>query len=195
MVKEVENKVYEKWVKVECKDDLDEEEIVGDFFFNLVYIGILVIWDLKELVVVINYELGDGNDIELVVIMVFIIFIICFVGKYYYVRFKSLKLGRSNDYKIIFEFNGVNVDLVIFLFDFGEIVSFIDVCVCDLVVFDYVVIFMWKKFVIYDEDVGDREEGVNMVYIEFFNIKFVFFMLVFEIVLKVSILFFCFYVD
>ncbi|KAK4680419.1 autophagy-related protein 2 [Podospora pseudoanserina] len=187
-VKEVENKAYEKRAKAERKDDLDEEEIVGDFLFNSVYIGIPITRDPKELAAAINQELGDGNDTESVATTAFTTSTIRPAGKHHHARSKSLKLGRSKDHKITFELNGVNVDLVTFPPDSGETVSSIDVRVRDLVVFDHVATSTWKKFVTYDEDAGDREEGANMAHIELLNTKPVPSMPASEIVLKVSIL-------
>ncbi|KAK0672484.1 putative autophagy-related protein 2 [Cercophora samala] len=187
-VKEVENKAYEKRAKAERKDDLDDEEIVGDFLFNSVYIGIPVTRDPRELTAAINQELGDGNDTESVATTAFTTSTVRPAGKHHHSRSKSLKLGRSKDHKITFELNGVNVDLVTFPPDSGETVSSVDVRVRDLVVFDHVATSTWKKFVTYDEDAGDREEGANMAHLELLNTKPVPSMPASEIVLKVSIL-------
>ncbi|KAK4179886.1 putative autophagy-related protein 2 [Triangularia setosa] len=187
-VKEVENKAYEKRAKAERKGDLDEEEIVGDFLFNSVYIGIPINRDPKDLAAAINQELGDGNDTESVATTAFTTSTVRPAGKHHHARSKSLKLGRSKDHKITFELNGVNVDLVTFPPNSGETVSSIDVRVRDLVVFDHVATSTWKKFVTYDEDAGDREEGADMVHLELLNTKPVPSMPASEIVLKVSIL-------
>ncbi|KAK0708778.1 hypothetical protein B0T21DRAFT_416172 [Apiosordaria backusii] len=187
-VKEVENKAYEKRAKAERKGDLDEEEIVGDFLFNSVYIGIPVTRDPKELAAAINQELGDGNDTESVATTAFTTSTVRPAGKHHHTRSKSLKLGRSKDHKITFELKGVNVDLVTFPPNSGETVSSIDVRVHELIVFDHVATSTWKRFVTYDEDAGDREEGANMVHLELLNTKPVPSMPASEIVLKVSIL-------
>ncbi|KAK4201446.1 putative autophagy-related protein 2 [Triangularia verruculosa] len=187
-VKEVEDKAYEKRAKAERKGDLDEEEIVGDFLFNSVYIGIPVTRDPRELAAAINQELGDGNDTESVATTSYTTSTVRPAGKYHHSRSKSLKLGRSKDHKITFELKGVNVDLVTFPPNSGETVSSIDVRVQDLVVFDHVATSTWKKFVTYDEDAGDREEGANMAHLELLNTKPVPSMPASEIVLKVSIL-------
>ncbi|KAK4188017.1 putative autophagy-related protein 2 [Podospora australis] len=190
-VADVEAKAYERKAKADRKvgfdQDLEEEEIVGDFLFNSIYIGIPANRDPRELAQAINNELQDMNDTESIATTAVTSTTVRAAGKHRSGA-KSLKLNRSKRHKITFELRGVNVDLVTYPPDVSETMSSVDVRVNDLDVYDHVPTSTWKKFAMYDHDAGERELGTSMVHLELLNTRPVPSMPASEMVLKVTVL-------
>ncbi|KAK3996693.1 hypothetical protein QBC44DRAFT_137046 [Cladorrhinum sp. PSN332] len=190
-VQEVETKAYERRALADRRtgydQDLDEEEIVGDYLFNSIYIGIPANRDPRELAQAINNDLQDMNDTESIATTAVTTTTLRATG-HHRSRAKNLKLNRSKRHKITFELKGVNADLVTFPPGVGETDNSIDVRIHDLDVFDHVPTSTWRKFAMYDQDSGEREMGSNMVHLEILNTRPMPSMPASEIVLKVSIL-------
>ncbi|KAK4224411.1 hypothetical protein QBC38DRAFT_371073 [Podospora fimiseda] len=190
-VQEVETKAYERRAQADRRtgydQDRDDEEIVGDYLFNSIYIGIPANRDPRELAQAINNDLQDMNDTESIATTAVTTTTIRAAG-HHRSRSKNLKLNRSKRHKITFELKGVNADLVTFPPGVGETDNSIDVRIHDLDVFDHVPTSTWRKFAMYDQDAGEREMGSNMVHLEILNTRPMPSMPASEIVLKVSIL-------
>ncbi|KAK4162651.1 hypothetical protein QBC43DRAFT_74901 [Cladorrhinum sp. PSN259] len=190
-VQEVETKAYERRAHADRRSgyeqELDEEEIVGDYLFNSIYIGIPANRDPRELAQAINNDLQDMNDTESIATTAVTTTTLRAAG-HHRSRAKNLKLNRSKRHKITFELKGVNVDVVTFPPGVGETDNSIDVRINDLDVFDHVPTSTWRKFAMYDQDAGEREMGSNMVHLEMLNTRPVPSMPASEIVLKVSVL-------
>lgn len=190
-VQEVETKAYERRAQVNRRggyeQELDDEEIVADYLFNSIYIGIPANRDPRELAQAINNDLQDMNDTESIATTAVTTTTLRAAG-HHRSRAKNLKLNRSKRHKITFELKGVNADLVTFPPDVGETDNSVDIRVHDLDVFDHIPTSTWRKFATYDQDAGEREMGTSMVHLEILNTRPVPEMPASEIVLKVSIL-------
>ncbi|KAK3681428.1 hypothetical protein B0T22DRAFT_523656 [Podospora appendiculata] len=188
-VQEVETKAYERKARTDRWGQSEvEEEAIGDFLFNSIYIGIPAHRDPRELAQAINQQLYDNaTDTESVATTDVTTTTVRAPGQHRS-RSKHLKLSRSKRHKITFELKGVNVDLVTFPPATSETLNSIDIRIRDLDVFDHVPTSTWKKFAMYDHDAGEREQGASMVHLELLNTKPVPSLPASEIVLKVSIL-------
>lgn len=164
----------------------EEEAVIDDLLFNSIYIGIPTNRDPKELSQAINNALHDAADTETIATQ-------STVNparrtSTQHSRSKSLKLNRSRRHKITFELKGVNADLVVFPPNSGETLNSVDLRVRDLDIFDHVPESTWKKFAMYDQDAGEREQGASMVHLELLNTKPVPSTPASEIVLKLNVL-------
>lgn len=174
-VQDVETKAYERQARSGqahvYEEELEDEEAIGDFLFNSIYIGIPANRDPQELSRAINEGLNDNaTETESVATTAFTATTNRTVRSRQS-RSKRLRLKRSKHHKITFELQGVNVDLIAFPPDSGETMSSIDVRVNNLDVFDHVPTSTWKKFATYDQDMGEREMGTSMVHLELLNVK------------------------
>lgn len=172
-VQEVETKAYERQSRGPqvYEEEIEDEETIGDFLFNSIYIGIPANRDPQELSRAINEGLNDNaTETESVATT-------AFTGttnrtvRPHKPRPKGLRLTRSKHHKITFELQGVNVDMVAFPAGAGETMSSVDVRILNLDVFDHVPTSTWKKFATYDQDKGEREMGTSMVHLELLNVK------------------------
>ncbi|KAH7148492.1 hypothetical protein EDB81DRAFT_856196 [Dactylonectria macrodidyma] len=171
-VQDVETKAYERQAQAHVyEEELEDEEAIGDFLFNSIYIGIPANRDPQELSRAINEGLNDNaTETESIATTAFTSSTNRTVRSRH-PRSKRLRLKRSKHHKITFELQGVNVDLISFPPDSGETMSSIDVRVNTLDVFDHVPTSTWKKFATYDQDMGEREMGTSMVHLELLNVK------------------------
>lgn len=165
----------------------EDEDVIGDFLFNSIYIGIPAKSDPVDLARQINRNIDD---------------LVSETGSYATStsagaspsraqppkpRGKRLRLQRSKHHKLTFELKGVCADFVVFPPGSAETVSSLDIRVQDLDIFDHVPTSTWKKFATYMHDAGERESGSSMIHLEILNIKPVPNLAASEIVLKVSL--------
>ncbi|KAL6857647.1 autophagy- protein 2 [Amphichorda felina] len=191
-VYEVESKAMERQNRSEganiYEEEIEDEEAIGDFLFNSIYIGIPANRDPQELARAINEELQDNaTETESIATT-------AFTGttnrtaRPHQPKSRRLRLSRSKHHKITFELQGVNVDLFAFPADNKGTESCVDVRIKSLDIFDHVPSSTWKKFATYDQDHGEREMGAPMVHLEILNVKPLSDLPVSEIVLRASVL-------
>ncbi|RGP70524.1 sporulation spo72 [Fusarium longipes] len=173
-VQDVEAKAYERQARAGqvhvYEEELEDEEAIGDFLFNSIYIGIPANRDPQELSRAINEGFNDNaTETESVATTAFT----SATNRTARTRPRSnrLKLKRSRHHKITFELQGVDADLFVFPPNSGETLNSIDVRVNNLDIFDHVPTSTWKKFATYDQDMGEREMGTSMVHLEMLNVK------------------------
>lgn len=173
-VQDVENRAIERQARLTGQhllEEDDEDETVGDFLFNSIYIEIPANRDPHELSRAINTELNDNaTETESIATTAFTN-TTSRTARRHQPRPRRLKLHRSKHHKITFELQGVNADLTVFPPDSGETLSSVDVRVQNLDIFDHVPTSTWKKFATYDQDQGEREMGTNMVHLELLTVK------------------------
>ncbi|KAL9103202.1 MAG: hypothetical protein Q9163_001729 [Psora crenata] len=164
-----------------------DEDVIGDFLFNSIYIGIPANRDPLDLASQVNRNIDD-IDSE--------------TGSYATSissrppsrqgqdsrhRGKKLRLKRSKHHKMTFELKGIAADLVVFP-PGRETQHSIDIRIQDMEIFDHVPTSTWKKFVTYMHDAGEKESGTSMVHIEIMTVKPVPDLAASEIILKVTVL-------
>ncbi|KAH8202291.1 hypothetical protein TruAng_003568 [Truncatella angustata] len=164
----------------------EEEEVIGDFLFNSIYIGVPANHDPRELARNINEALNDNATETESIATTAMTATPSRMGSNR--KRKRLRLDRSKRHKITFELKGINVDMVNFSDGSGETQSSVDVKVKDLDVFDHVPTSTWKKFATYDQDAGERELSTSMVHLELLNVKPVQELSATELVVKVTVL-------
>jgi autophagy-related protein 2 len=173
-VREIETRAYERQARLGApqvyEEEIEDEDAVGDFLFNSIYISIPANRDPAELRRAINEGLND-NATETESVATTSLTATTGRTAHPYPRGKKLRLQRSRHHKITFELQGVNIDMVAFPPDSGETRSSIDVRVNALDIFDHVPTSTWKKFATYDQDAGERELGTSMVHLEILNVK------------------------
>ncbi|KAF4975509.1 hypothetical protein FZEAL_7695 [Fusarium zealandicum] len=174
-VQDVEAKAYERQSRAgqvpAYEEDFEDEEAIGDFLFNSIYIGIPANRDPHELSRAINEGLNDNaTETESVATTTFTS-ATNRTARSRQPKSKRLKLKRSKHHKITFELQGIDVDMFVFPPNSGETLNSIDVRVRNLDIFDHVPTSTWKKFVTYDQDMGEREMGTSMVHLELLNVK------------------------
>lgn len=166
----------------------EEEDVIGDFLFNSIYIGIPANRDPAELTRQVNHNIDDlvsesesyatstssGSPSR--------------QGRAPRLKGRKLRLARSKSHKMTFELKGVSADMIVFPPSSGEIQSSIDIRVQDLEIFDHVPTSTWKKFATYMHDAGERESGTSMIHLEILNVKPVPNLAASEIILKATIL-------
>lgn len=175
-VHDVEAKVYERQARLGggqqvYEEEIEDEETIGDFLFNSIYIGIPANRDPQELARAINEGLADNATETESIATTAVTATTNRTVRRGYPKSRRLKLQRSKHHKITFELQGVNVDMVAFPAGTGETQSSIDVRVQNLDIFDHVPTSTWKKFVTYDQDQGEREMGTSMVHLELLTVK------------------------
>ena len=171
-VEDVETKAIERQSRPHVyEEELEDEETIGDFLFNSIYIGVPANRDPRELTRAINEGLND-NATETESVATTAVTATTNRTARHHLQSKSrrLRLNRSKHHKITFELQGVNADVVAFP-PAGETLSSIDVRVQSLDIFDHVPTSTWKKFATYDQDQGEREMGTSMVHLELLNVK------------------------
>ena len=176
--------------RAEVYDEIidEEEEAIGDFLFNSIYIGIPANRDPHELSRAINEGLNDNATETESIATTAQTGATNRTVRPHHSRSKRLRLHRSKHHKITFELKGINVDMMAYPPDSGETQSSIDIRVTDLDVFDHVPTSTWKKFATYDQDQGEREMGTSMAHLELLNVKPIPGLGAAEIVLRVTIL-------
>ncbi|KJZ72057.1 hypothetical protein HIM_08512 [Hirsutella minnesotensis 3608] len=167
-------------------EEEEEEETIGDFLFNSIYIGVPLNRDPRDLTRAINQGLNDADDDTVTETeSVATATTARTTGRSQAMhgrtgRNRRLRLNRSKHHKITFELRGVCADVVVYpppdesgLANRGgqETLSSIDVRVQALDVFDHVPTSTWKKFATYDQDQGEREMGTSMVHLELLMVR------------------------
>ncbi|KAH0492233.1 hypothetical protein TgHK011_007195 [Trichoderma gracile] len=174
-VHDVEIKVYERQARLGGRqvfeEEIEDEETIGDFLFNSIYIGIPASRDPQELSRAINEGLADNATETESIATTAVTTSTNRTVRRGYPKSRRLKLQRSKHHKITFELQGVNVDMVAFPPGTGETQSSVDIRVQNLDIFDHVPTSTWKKFVTYDRDQGEREMGTSMVHLELLTVK------------------------
>lgn len=171
-VEDVETQAIERQSRPHVyEEELEDEETIGDFLFNSIYIGVPANRDPRELTRAINEGLNDNaTETESVATTALTTTTNRTARHHRQSRSRRLRLNRSKNHKITFELQGVNADVVAFPSS-GETLSSIDVRVQSLDIFDHVPTSTWKKFATYDQDQGEREMGTSMVHLELLNVK------------------------
>ncbi|OJD21678.1 hypothetical protein ACJ73_06981 [Blastomyces percursus] len=191
-VKDVEAKANEKFARTggRASPQIDsEEDVIGDFLFNSIYIGIPSNRNPQQLREDINAHIDDfasetGSFTTTTTMTDGSATTIKPPSK----KNKKLRLNRSKRQKMTFELKGISADLVVFPPGSGETQSSLDVRVNDLEIFDHVPSSNWRKFATYMYDAGEKESGTGMVHLEILNVKPVAELAASEIVLKATIL-------
>ncbi|RCI16889.1 hypothetical protein L249_1969 [Ophiocordyceps polyrhachis-furcata BCC 54312] len=186
----------------------EEEETIGDFLFNSIYIGIPMNRDPRELTRDINAGLNQGDDGDTITETESVATTTASSTRTATLRQhvpgqqgrhgrrRRLRLNRSRRHKITFELRGVNADMIAYRSSSPEstarggqeTLSSIDVRVQTLDIFDHVPTSTWKKFVTYDQDKGEREMGTNMVHLELLNVRPIPDLAASEIVMRATVL-------
>ncbi|EGE85382.1 autophagy-like protein 2 [Blastomyces dermatitidis ATCC 18188] len=191
-VKDVEAKASEKFARSggRASPQIDsEEDVIGDFLFNSIYIGIPSNRNPQQLREDINAHIDDfasetGSFTTTTTMTDGTATTIKPPSK----KNKKLRLSRSKRQKMTFELKGISADLVVFPPGSGETQSSLDIRVNDLEIFDHVPSSNWRKFATYMYDAGEKESGTGMVHLEILNVKPVAELAASEIVLKATIL-------
>ncbi|TWU79231.1 autophagy- protein 2 [Metarhizium rileyi] len=170
------------------EEEIEDEETIGDFLFNSIYIGIPSNRDPRDLARAINEGLNDNATETESVATTTVTTNTTRTARRGRSQPKRLRLHRSKHHKITFELQGVNVDLVMFPPGSAETVSSIDVRVQNFDIFDHVPTSTWKKFATYDQDHGEREMGTSMIHIELLNVKPIAELAASEMVLRATVL-------
>ncbi|XP_044717082.1 autophagy-related protein [Hirsutella rhossiliensis] len=190
---------------LETYEEQDEdEETIGDFLFNSIYIGVPLNRDPRELTRAINKGLNDEDDTTetesvatTTTTATKTAYLQSMQGRHR--RGRRLRLHRSKHHKITFELQGVSADVVAYpppeataagVTSRGgqETLSSIDVRVQTLDIFDHVPTSTWKKFATYDQDQGEREMGTSMVHLELLNVRPIPDLAASEIVMRAKVL-------
>ena len=191
-VQEVETKAMERQGREQSSDvyeeEIEDEEAIGDFLFNSIYIGIPANRDPQELARQINAELNDNATETESIATTAMTGATNRTVRPHVRRSKRLRLNRSKHHKITFELQGINADIFSYPPEMSMTESSIDVRVGNLDIIDNVPTSTWRKFATYDRDHGEREMGTAMVHLEILNVKPVSDLPVSEIVLRASVL-------
>lgn len=188
-VHDVETQLFERQARLAGQEEVfEDEETIGDFLFNSIYIGIPANRDPQELARAINEGLADNATETESIATTAVTATSNRTARRGYPKSQRLKLQRSKRHKITFELRGVNVDMVAFPPGTGETQSSIDVRVENLDIFDHVPTSTWKKFVTYDQDQGEREMGTSMVHLELLTVQPLPELRASEIVLRATVL-------
>ena len=163
----------------------DDENIIGDFLFNSIYIGIPTNHEPENIVRQVNQNIHDaasetrshatweGSDHDRS------------QDQPRRPHGEKLRLGRSRSHKITFELKSVSVDFDLFPPATGETQNTLDVRINDLEVFDHLPTSTWKKFATYMRDAGEREKESPMIHLQIDTVKPVADLVATEMLLKV----------
>ncbi|KAF2839399.1 hypothetical protein M501DRAFT_933518, partial [Patellaria atrata CBS 101060] len=189
-VEEVERKADERRRArhTSMEEDDDQDEVVGDFLFGSVWVGVAPNLPTSELRRQINLEINDAvSETESYASSTASRSTVRASGSKR-PKQRRLKIERSKRYKVRFELAGVSADIVVFPPNSGETQSSIDVRVRDFEVIDNMPTSTWKKFATYMHDAGERQMGRPMIHLEMLNVKPVMELAASEIVLRVTVL-------
>ncbi|EEH22219.2 hypothetical protein PABG_04430 [Paracoccidioides brasiliensis Pb03] len=191
-VKDVEVKASERFARVNGRaspDIDDKEDVIGDFLFNSIYIGIPSNRNPQQLREDINAHIDDlASETGSFTTSTTMTDGSAQTVKPPSKKHKRLRLTRSKRQKMAIELRGISADLVVFPPGSGETQSSLDIRVNDLEIFDHVPSSNWRKFATYMYDAGEKESGTSMVHLEILNVKPVAELAASEIVLKATIL-------
>ncbi|OAX84933.1 hypothetical protein ACJ72_00686 [Emergomyces africanus] len=191
-VKDVEARASERFARIggHASSPMDtEEDVIGDFLFNSIYIGIPSSRNPQQLREDINAHIDDlASETGSFATTTTMTEGSATTVKPTSQKSKRLRLNRSKRQKMTFELKGISADLVVFPPGSGETQSSLDIRVNNLEIFDHVPSSNWRKFATYMYDAGERESGTCMVHLEILNVKPVAELAASEIVLKATIL-------
>ncbi|CAG8949261.1 hypothetical protein HYFRA_00004886 [Hymenoscyphus fraxineus] len=192
-VRDIESKANEKRARLHAQStfdqDVDEEDdVISDFLFNSIYIGVPTKRDSNDLSAAINQGLNDNATETESVATTTVSSATSRQGGSRKPKQKSLRLSRSKHHKIAFELSGINIDIVAYPPGSGETQSSIDVRILDLEVFDNIHTSTWRKFATGMQKPHERQTGSSMIHLEILNVKPVPELAASEIVLKATIL-------
>ncbi|PHH66894.1 hypothetical protein CDD81_5246 [Ophiocordyceps australis] len=196
-VEDIESKAIERQQRLGSasqvyEEELEEEEAIGDFLFNSIYIGVDMNRDPRDLTRVINEGLNDDVTETETVTTATTSRTVRQTHRHSRPKSKRLRLGRSKRHKITFELRGVDADMVMFPAPESasgqETLSSIDLRISNLEIFDHVPTSTWKKFATYDQDRGEREMGTGMVHLELLTVRPIPQLAASEIVMRVKVL-------
>lgn len=190
---EVEKEAIERLSRRENKklvdlDDDAEGDVIGDYLFNSIYIGIPARSDPHDLTRQINANIDDATSETASTMTSEAARQPNHSKSATRHKHRVLRLTRSKHHKMTFELKGVSVNFTVFPPGEGEVESDLNLRVRDLEIFDHVPTSTWKKFATYMQDAGERETGSSMVSIQIQNVRPVANLSATEIVLKVSVL-------
>jgi autophagy-related protein 2 len=168
--------------------DEEENEVIGDFLFNSIYIGVSAKHDPRDLARQVNRNIDDAASEAESCATTTTVSASPSRAATPRAKRKRLRLRRSTHHKMTFELRGVSADVVVFPPGSGETQSSIDVRVRDLDIFDHLRSSTWRKFATYLHDAGERESGTNMVHLEILNVKPVPDLAASEMILKATVL-------
>ncbi|OJD15914.1 hypothetical protein AJ78_03857 [Emergomyces pasteurianus Ep9510] len=191
-VKDVEARASEKFARIggRASPQMDtEEDVIGDFLFNSIYIGIPSNRNPQQLREDINAHIDDlASETGSFATTTTVTDGSATTIKPTSQKSKKLRLNRSKRQKMTFELKGISADLVVFPPGSGETQSSLDIRINNLEIFDHVPSSNWRKFATYMHDAGEKESGTGMVHLEILNVKPVAELAASEIVLKATIL-------
>jgi autophagy-related protein 2 len=170
-------------------DDEESEDIIGDVLFNSIYISIPAGKDARDLTNAINHEIDDmASETGSYATSTTVTATPSRRQSGTQFRPKKLKLNRSRQHKMSFEFAGVSADIIALPPESGEVQSSVDVRVKKLEIFDNLPTSTWKKFATYMHEAGEREVDTSMVHLELLNVRPVADLDASEIVMKLTLL-------
>jgi autophagy-related protein 2 len=188
-VEQVENKALERRRRREPEPDEDEDiDVIGDYLFNSIYIGIPANRDPRELAQMINQDINDNATYTETESVATTATATPSRPSGSGRSRKKLRLNRSRNHKITFELSGLNADLIMFPPGSGETQTSIDVRIYSLEVFDHIPTSTWKMFATYDKDAGERQMNTSMVRLEVLTVKPQEDLAASDIILKVSVM-------
>ncbi|KAH6697028.1 hypothetical protein F5X68DRAFT_226423 [Plectosphaerella plurivora] len=188
-VEQVENKALERRRRREPEPDEDEDiDVIGDYLFNSIYIGIPANRDPRELAQMINQDINDNATYTETESVATTATATPSRPSGSGRSRKKLRLNRSRNHKITFELSGVNADLILFPPGSGETQASVDVRIHSIDVFDHIPTSTWKMFATYDKDAGERQMNTSMARLEVLTVKPQADLAASDIILKVTVM-------
>ena len=189
-VNDVQSKANERSFKNEKARSLDpqddREDVIGDFLFNSIYIGVPASGDAGDLARRVNEDVGDNVSETGSYQTSTTARSVSRQGRDKQPRRRKLRLKRSQYHKMTFELKGISADFVVYPPGQRQTQSSLRLKVQDLEIFDHVPTSTWKKFASYMSDAGEREYDSSMVDILILDIRPVPELAASELVIKVS---------
>lgn len=174
-VNDVQSKANERSSKNEKGRSLDSqddsEDVIGDFLFNSIYIGVPASGDAGDLARRVNEDVGDNVSETGSYQTSTTARSVSRQGREKQPRRRKLRLKRSQYHKMTFELKGISADFVVYPPGQRQTQSSLRLQVQDLEIFDHVPTSTWKKFATYMSDAGEREYDRSMVDILILDIR------------------------
>ena len=189
-VNDVQSKANEHSFKNEKGRSLDpqddREDVIGDFLFNSIYIGVPASGDAGDLARRVNEDVGDNVSETGSYQTSTTARSVSRQGRDKQPRRRKLRLKRSQYHKMTFELKGISADFVVYPPGQRQTQSSLRLQVHDLEIFDHVPTSTWKKFATYMSDAGEREYDRSMVDILILDLRPVPELAASELTIKVS---------
>ena len=174
-VNDVQSKANERSSKNERGRSLDpqddSEDVIGDFLFNSIYIGVPASGEAGDLARRVNEDVGDNVSETGSYQTSTTARSVSRQGRDKEPRRRKLRLKRSQYHKMTFELKGISADFVAYPTGQRQTQSSLRLQVQDLEIFDHVPTSTWKKFATYMSDAGEREYDRSMVDILILDIR------------------------